>query len=74
MQYFLIFLLLFFKDVEILDYCTFDDYYDPLCGWELGGSRDGSFVRQRGPTPSLHTGPYGDHTTGHGIKGNYFKM
>ena len=44
--------------------CNFDIWY---CGWENGpGSRDFTWTRKFGPTPSRDTGPSRDHTSGAG--------
>ncbi|XP_068733580.1 uncharacterized protein [Montipora capricornis] len=45
--------------------CNFDTWY---CRWDNGPGSPASFkwTRQFGPTPSIHTGPSRDHTSGMG--------
>ncbi|XP_072041371.1 uncharacterized protein [Amphiura filiformis] len=46
--------------------CTFSDDNPPLCGYTQATDDDFDWTRHSGSTPSLHTGPTGDHTTGTG--------
>ncbi|XP_058153872.1 MAM and LDL-receptor class A domain-containing protein 1 isoform X2 [Dasypus novemcinctus] len=41
--------------------CNFES---GLCNWEQDTEDDFDWTRQRGPTPTLHTGPMRDHTRG----------
>ncbi|XP_009998802.1 PREDICTED: IgGFc-binding protein-like [Chaetura pelagica] len=43
--------------------CTFDDDF---CEWVMADYSSIDWIRNKGPTPTLNTGPSSDHTTGDG--------
>ncbi|XP_053243459.1 thyroid hormone-induced protein B-like [Podarcis raffonei] len=54
-------------DTDILASCDFNDNLNPFCNWKPScSSRFGSWIRSRGGTPTLGTGPEGDYPDGKG--------
>ncbi|XP_027743387.1 MAM and LDL-receptor class A domain-containing protein 1, partial [Empidonax traillii] len=50
--------------------CNFEN---GLCNWEQSVKDDFDWIRIRGPTPTVNTGPLKDHTTGT-VRGHYIYM
>ncbi|NWH70951.1 MALR1 protein, partial [Piaya cayana] len=50
--------------------CNFEN---GLCNWEQDFEDDFDWIRVQGPTPTLNTGPFKDHTTGT-ARGHYLYM
>ncbi|XP_010214254.1 PREDICTED: MAM and LDL-receptor class A domain-containing protein 1 [Tinamus guttatus] len=50
--------------------CTFEN---GLCNWEQDTEDDFDWIRKQGPTPTLNTGPFKDHTLGT-VRGHYLYM
>lgn len=59
-----IFVITLFSDYII--YCNFNDNARPFCNWEqsYGELDQGDWIRAKGTTPTLVTGPLGDYPDG----------